>query len=80
MPLDVKGASKASTLPVTAAVSESRPGTFRQFQSLPSRRYKTAIQTERVLGVPAHVWLGLEREFQHTKARRFSASARTPVR
>lgn len=31
---------------------------------------ETAIQLERVLGVPAHIWLGLEVEFQHTKARR----------
>ena len=31
---------------------------------------ETAIQLERVLGVPAHIWLGLEAEFQHTKARR----------
>ena len=30
---------------------------------------ETAIQLERVLGVPAHVWLGLEAEYQHTKAR-----------
>jgi HTH-type transcriptional regulator/antitoxin HigA len=30
---------------------------------------ETAIQLERVLGVPAHVWLGLETEYQHTKAR-----------
>lgn len=30
----------------------------------------TAIQLERVLGVPAHIWLGLEAEYQHTKARR----------
>src|SRR6266849_10659264 len=29
---------------------------------------ETAIQLERVLGVPAHVWLGLEAEYQHTKA------------
>src|SRR2546422_9832876 len=31
---------------------------------------ETAIQLERVLGVPAHIWLGLEAEHQHTKARR----------
>ena len=31
---------------------------------------ETAIQLERVLGVPAHIWLGLEAEYQHTKARR----------
>lgn len=31
---------------------------------------ETAIQLERVLGVPAHVWLSLEAEYQHTKARR----------
>ena len=31
---------------------------------------ETAIQLERVLGVPAHIWLGLESEFQHAKARR----------
>lgn len=31
---------------------------------------ETAIQLERVVGVPAHVWLGLEAEYQHTKARR----------
>src|SRR6267378_5253943 len=30
---------------------------------------ETAIQLERVLGVPAHIWLGLETEYQHTKAR-----------
>lgn len=30
---------------------------------------ETAIQLERVLGVPAHIWLGLEAEYQHTKAR-----------
>ena len=30
----------------------------------------TAIQIERVLGVPAHIWLGLEAEYQLTKARR----------
>ncbi len=30
----------------------------------------TAIQLERVIGVPAHIWLGLEAEYQHTKARR----------
>ena len=30
---------------------------------------ETAIQIERVLGVPAHIWLGLETEYQHTKAR-----------
>jgi len=30
---------------------------------------ETAIQLERVLGVPAHIWLGLESEYQHTKAR-----------
>lgn len=29
----------------------------------------TAIQLERVLGVPAHIWLGLETEYQHSKAR-----------
>ncbi len=29
----------------------------------------TAIQLERVLGVPAHIWLRLEAEYQHTKAR-----------
>jgi len=28
---------------------------------------ETAIQLERVLGVPAHIWLGLEAEYQHTK-------------
>ena len=31
---------------------------------------ETAIQLERVLGIPAHIWLGLEAEYQHTKARR----------
>ena len=31
---------------------------------------ETAIQLERVLGVPAHIWLGLEGEYQHAKARR----------
>lgn len=31
---------------------------------------ETAIQLERVVGVPAHIWLGLEAEYQHTKARR----------
>jgi HTH-type transcriptional regulator / antitoxin HigA len=30
---------------------------------------ETAIQLERVLGVPAHIWLGLEAEYQHAKAR-----------
>jgi HTH-type transcriptional regulator/antitoxin HigA len=30
----------------------------------------TAIQLERVVGVSAHIWLGLEAEYQHTKARR----------
>lgn len=30
---------------------------------------ETAIQLERVVGVPAHIWLGLEAEYQHTKAR-----------
>jgi HTH-type transcriptional regulator / antitoxin HigA len=30
---------------------------------------ETAIQFERVLGVPSHIWLGLETEYQHTKAR-----------
>lgn len=30
---------------------------------------ETAIQLERVLSVPAHIWLGLETEYQHTKAR-----------
>jgi HTH-type transcriptional regulator/antitoxin HigA len=30
---------------------------------------ETAIQMERVLGVPAYIWLGLETEYQHTKAR-----------
>lgn len=30
---------------------------------------ETAIQLERSLGVPAHVWLGLEAEYRHTKAR-----------
>lgn len=30
---------------------------------------ETAIQLERALGVPAHVWLGLEAEYRHTKAR-----------
>ena len=30
---------------------------------------ETAIQLERVLGVPSHIWLGLETEYQHTKAR-----------
>src|SRR3990170_182510 len=30
---------------------------------------ETAIQLERVLGIPAHIWLGLETEYQHTKAR-----------
>jgi HTH-type transcriptional regulator/antitoxin HigA len=30
---------------------------------------ETAIQLERVLGVPAHIWLGLETEYQHTRAR-----------
>jgi len=30
---------------------------------------ETAIQLERVLGVAAHIWLGLETEYQHTKAR-----------
>ena len=30
---------------------------------------ETAIQLERVLRVPAHIWLGLEAEYQHTKAR-----------
>ena len=29
-----------------------------------------ATQLERVLGVPAHIWIGLEAEFQHTKAHR----------
>lgn len=31
---------------------------------------ETAIQLERALGVPAHLWLGLEAEYRHTKARR----------
>ncbi len=31
---------------------------------------ETAIQLERVLGIPAHIWLGLEAEYQQTKARR----------
>src|SRR6266853_371019 len=31
---------------------------------------ETAIQLERVVGVPAHIWLGLEAEYQHVKARR----------
>ncbi len=30
---------------------------------------ETAIQLERALGVPAHIWLGLEAEYRHTKAR-----------
>src|SRR2546422_837877 len=30
---------------------------------------ETAIQLERVLGVPSHIWLGLETEYQHVKAR-----------
>ncbi len=30
---------------------------------------ETAIQLERVLGVPSHIWLGLETEYQHAKAR-----------
>jgi HTH-type transcriptional regulator/antitoxin HigA len=30
---------------------------------------ETAIQLERVVGVPAHIWLGLETEYRHTKAR-----------
>jgi len=30
---------------------------------------ETAIQLERVLSIPAHIWLGLETEYQHTKAR-----------
>ena len=29
----------------------------------------TALQLEKVLGVPAHVWTGLEAEYQLTKAR-----------
>src|SRR5262245_57087475 len=31
---------------------------------------ETAIQLERVLGVPSHIWLGLETEYQHARARR----------
>jgi HTH-type transcriptional regulator/antitoxin HigA len=31
---------------------------------------ETALQLEQVLGVPAHIWTGLEAEFQLTKARR----------
>lgn len=30
---------------------------------------ETAIQLERVVSVPAHIWLALEAEYQHTKAR-----------
>ncbi|MBI4590534.1 MAG: HigA family addiction module antidote protein [Candidatus Rokubacteria bacterium] len=45
---------------------------------------ETAIQLERVLGVPAHVWLGLEAEYRHTKARlddrkRLAAEADLPA-
>lgn len=45
---------------------------------------ETAIQLERVLGVPAHIWLGLEAEYQHTKARlddrkRLGAEANLPI-
>jgi HTH-type transcriptional regulator/antitoxin HigA len=31
---------------------------------------ETAIQLERALGVPAHLWLGLEVEYRHARARR----------
>lgn len=31
---------------------------------------ETAIELERVLGTPAHVWINLEKEYQFTKARR----------
>ena len=45
---------------------------------------ETAIQLERVLGVPAHIWLGLEAEYQHTKARledrkRLDAETNLPI-
>ena len=45
---------------------------------------ETAIQLERVLGVPAHIWLGLEAEYQHTKARledrkRLEGEANLPI-
>lgn len=30
---------------------------------------ETALQLEKVVGVPAHVWIGLEREYQLVKAR-----------
>jgi HTH-type transcriptional regulator/antitoxin HigA len=32
----------------------------------------TALQLEKVLGVPAHIWLGLESEYRLTLARRQS--------
>ena len=30
---------------------------------------ETAIELDRVLGTPAHVWINLEKEYQFTKAR-----------